>query len=292
MPPALTFTNKMNPNIITKGDDFNDDATVAKILAEEEKYNHTVVEITPKNIKETWNDAIYFMEQPAYNPSLAMYCHTNKVLHDAGIVVTMSGDMGDEILGGYPKYWKVRNPKYLKRHLNKNKIRIRNWNDVMTLCMARIKRPLVAHGGYVINTDKQTVHEEMLKLYPDDLWNPKDPVASYMALDCVTQVPEEFFNRNDKFGMAYGMEGRFPLATKMFMQYCMNIHSNEKIGKNKNDTKLLTKIAYKKKLHSRVINKYKTGWTVPLQHWWKKTSKADIPAMIVKDWIKTYKIKI
>ena len=35
----------------------------------------------------------------------------------------------------------------------------------------------------------------MLKLYPDDLYNPKDPVNSYMALDCVTQVPEEFFNR-------------------------------------------------------------------------------------------------
>ena len=112
-----------------------------------------------------------------------------------------------------------------------------------------------------------------------------------MALDCVTQVPEEFFNRNDKFGMAYGMEGRFPLATKMFMQYCMNIHCNEKIGENKDDTKLLTKLAYKKKLPKRIINKNKTGWTVPLQHWWKKGSKAVIPAMIVNDWLTTYTMK-
>jgi len=35
----------------------------------------------------------------------------------------------------------------------------------------------------------------------------------------------------------------------------------------------------------------KTGWTVPLREWWNKNTKADIPAMIVKDWIKTYKIK-
>ena len=64
-----------------------------------------------------------------------------------------------------------------------------------------------------------------------------------MALDCITQVPEEFFNRNDKYGMAYGMEGRFPLATKMFMQYCMNIHSAFKLGSAKGDTKMLSKIS-------------------------------------------------
>jgi asparagine synthetase B (glutamine-hydrolysing) len=112
-----------------------------------------------------------------------------------------------------------------------------------------------------------------------------------MALDCVTQVPEEFFNRNDKYGMAYGMEGRFPLATKMFMQYCMNIHSHFKIGSAKGDTKMLSKIAYDERLPDKIITKMKTGWTVPLREWWNKNNKADIPAMIVKDWIKTYKIK-
>ena len=35
----------------------------------------------------------------------------------------------------------------------------------------------------------------------------------------------------------------------------------------------------------------KTGWTVPLQHWWNKSGKANIPAMILEDWKKTYKIK-
>jgi asparagine synthetase B (glutamine-hydrolysing) len=72
----------------------------------------------------------------------------------------------------------------------------------------------------------------------------------------------------------------------------MNIHSTFKIGEAKGDTKILSKIAYKDRLPERIIRKMKTGWTVPLQHWWKKPGKADIPAMIVKDWIKTYKIKI
>ena len=112
MPPALTFTNKMNPNVVTE-EDFNSDASAAKKLAEIEKYNHTEVEITPKNMIEAWNDSIYFMEQPMYNQSVSMYCYTNKVLHDHNVVVTMAGDMGDEILGGYPKYWKMRNKEFL-----------------------------------------------------------------------------------------------------------------------------------------------------------------------------------
>jgi asparagine synthetase B (glutamine-hydrolysing) len=201
----------------------------------------------------------------------------------------MAGDMGDEILGGYPKYWKI------KRDLSSYDLKPKNWGDIINRWMLRIKRP-ITHPNSGLKTwlfkDKNTIGEELLKCYPDDLWNPEDPVGSYMALDCVTQVPEEFFNRNDKYGMAYGMEGRFPLATKTFMQYCMNIHSTFKIGTGKGDTKLLTKIAYDGKLPDIIINKMKTGWTVPLQQWWGKSNKADIPAMIVKDWIKTYKIKI
>jgi asparagine synthetase B (glutamine-hydrolysing) len=246
-----------------------------------------------------------------------MYYHTNKVLHDNGIVVTMAGDMGDEILGGYPKYWKLTQTEYIERMIGKKQIE--SWDDVLTLWMLRIKRPLAGFmmGGTL---SKKDVFEELKKCYPDDLWNPKDPVASYMALDCVTQVPEEFFMRNDKFGMAFGMEGRFPLATKIFMQYCMSIPSFQKIGIEKFQTKLPTKRAYENVLPEIIIKKEKTGWTVPLGYWLTKgrstrltdfynnalkdkgglgiiktsakAGKSLVPSWIVSDWIKKYKMKI
>ena len=137
-----------------------------------------------------------------------------------------------------------------------------------------------------------------------------------MALDCVEQVPEEMFNRNDKYGMAYSMEGRFPLATKTFMNYCMSMHSNIKMGMEKADTKILTKRAYKNILPNSIINKMKTGWTVPVGHWLtknmdttlqkfykdrmkeqhgldiirasQKAGKALVPAWIFSDWMKKY----
>ena len=40
-----------------------------------------------------------------YNPNIPMYEQINKVMSENKIVVTLSGDMGDEILCGYPKYF-------------------------------------------------------------------------------------------------------------------------------------------------------------------------------------------
>ena len=318
-PPVWTFTNLMEPNVITP-EDHNGDADMAQMLATDEQYKHHNVKITPDNVSDSWDDAIYFMEQPMYNQSVPMYCYTNKVLHDHGIVVTMAGDMGDEILAGYTKYWKMTNPTWLYKQIGKQTIE--NWDDILKLWMTRIKRPMaVPITGGILSKDK--VLQELKKCYPEDLWNPEDPVSSYMALDCVTQVPEEFFNRNDKYGMAYGMEGRFPLATKMFMQYCLSIPSFQKIGAFKTQTKMPTKRAYKKRLPSYILGKPKTGWTVPLGYWLssntikntgrlkkkynealgdkskldiigasQKAGKALVPAWIVNDWLKTYKMEL
>jgi len=205
----------------------------------------------------------------------------------------------------------MKNPEFLERKIGK--LKIESWDDVLKLWLNRIKRPLKLTDNPISD---DTLIKEFRKCYSDELWNPDDPIGSHMALDCVAQVPEEMFSRNDKYGMAYSMEGRFPLATKMFMQYCMSMHTNLKLGPDKNDTKSFIKKAYLGKLPNEIINKIKTGWTVPVGHWLttstsanltkfyndrtgeqsklnvmkasQKAGKALIPAWMVSDWIKKY----
>ncbi len=247
-----TFTNRMNPNIITD-EDHNDDANHAKMFADDYNMNHTEIEITPQMMMECWDKTMWFMEQPVYNWNMPMYYETNKKLAEAGVVVTMAGDMGDELLGGYPKYWKLTKPEE----------KIKSWEALVWKWMHRIKRPVEMKR----KISKEELHAILIKQMPSEVWNPADHVNSYMALDCVTQVPEDFFARNDKFGMAFSMEGRFPLATKRFMNYCLSINSQHKMGKEKSQTKLPTKLAYKGVMPDYIINKMKTGWTVPLMYW-------------------------
>ncbi len=295
-----TFTNRMYPEV-QSDEDYNSDANAAKVLADKEGYTHHEILITPKEYMTAWDQSIYYMEQVNFNPSMAMYCYTNKFMADQGIVVTMAGDMGDELLGGYPKYQKMFYGTLPK-----------TWREVLTLWLQRLKRPK--------NFTKDIIADELLldeleNCYSDKLWNPDDPVGSYMALDCVTQCPAEFFSRNDTYGMAYSMEGRFPLASKTFMQYCLDIHTRHKL--NQSETKIMIRSAYNGILPNQIINKTKTGWTVPVGLWLtnkmdkdlenfytkelgyeklkvvtssQKSAKMLIPDLILKHWKKTYKV--
>lgn len=304
-----TFTNRVEPKVVVGFEDMNNDAVNAGRLARQFNFDHQEVIVNPDTVIEHWDDAIYYMEQPVYNQSQVMYYYTNKIMSRNGIVVTMAGDMGDELLGGYTKYWKMKPG-------NSRNIILNSWEDVIELWLQRIKRPIELFGHSV---DKNAIKSEMLKIYSESqLWNPEDPVGSYMALDCAAQVPNEFFSRNDTYGMAFSMEGRFPLATKYFTRYAMNIHSKHKLGEGKDQTKLPTKKSYEGILPDYIINKYKTGWTCPITQWQNKNldlknflgkisknsscfdqmlnrtqqEKAQVPSLILKSWAQKYNMQL
>lgn len=297
-----TFTNQFAPTVAGP-EDYNSDARAAKALAEAEGYNHEEVVVTPETYLEAWEQSIYSMEQVNFNPSMAMYCHTNKYMANKGIVITMAGDMGDELLCGYPKYQK----------LFFSKTKPSTWKELLSVWMDRLKRP--KNFSTRIIPDEELINE-LENCYPNDFWNPDDPVGSYMALDCVTQCPAEFFSRNDTYGMAYSMEGRFPLASKAFMQYCLDIHTKYKLTTT--ETKIMARNAYKSRLPIEIIEKPKTGWTVPVGYWLtnkmhiglekfytdnmgedalkivtssQKSAKMLIPDLILKVWKQTFKVR-
>ena len=298
-----SFTNRMVPEIEAP-ENYNSDSEMAKRFATEHEFNHHDVVMSPKEYLSAWDDSIWYQEQPIYNPSNAMYCYTNKYLADHEIVVTLAGDMGDELFGGYPKYFKLYHSKKQPT----------TWRELLELWKQRIRK-----GNYPLTEtpeEDEVLLDELEKCYGDELWNPNDPTASYMALDCVAQVPDCFLARNDNYGMAYSMEGRFPLASKEFMQYCLDIKTKHKFKGG--TTKTLIKEAYRKFLPDYIIYKKKTGWTVPIGYWimdnvdkelsdvYDKTIGADrltlvgrsqkigkrlIPEWQIKSWKEKYRIK-
>lgn len=251
-----SFTNIMDPNEIIEGEDHNSDAKVASIFSKTLNLNHQEVKITPDIISKYWNDTIKYMEEPRYNWNLPMYFYTNKFLSQNKIVVTMSGDMGDELYGGYANYFRIKNI------IDKPK----TWDDFIKLWMRKFASPIKLN----VKFGYEDLHELLKESLPEEIWNPDDIANSAMALDCITVVSEDFFTRNDKFGMAFSMEGRFPLASKKYMEYCLSINSDHKFGINSNHTKLPVKISYKEILPDYILNKDKTGWSVPISVWFNQ----------------------
>ncbi len=248
-----SFTNIMDPNEIIDGEDHNSDAKIAKLYSQNLGLNHVEVKITPNIISEYWNDTIKFMEEPRYNWNLPMYYFTNKFLSQNNIVVTMSGDMGDELYGGYSNYYRIKNI------IDKPK----TWDEFIKLWMKKFASPIKLN----VKFDDNDLLELLKECLPEELWNPEDLANSAMALDCITMVSEDFFSRNDKFGMAFSMEGRFPFSSKKYMEYCLSINSDHKFGNNLNQTKIPVKKSYNKILPNYILSKQKTGWSVPITSW-------------------------
>ncbi|MDC3023397.1 asparagine synthase (glutamine-hydrolyzing) [Pelagibacteraceae bacterium] len=248
-----SFTNIMDPNEIIDGEDHNSDAYVANNFSKEIGLEHKEVKITPSIISNYWDETINFMEEPRYNWNLPMYYFTNKILSENKIVVTMSGDMGDELYGGYSNYYRMK--KLVKQP--------KNWDDFLKIWMRKFASPIQLN----IKFDYNDLHDLLKESLPEELWNPDDIANSAMALDCVTVVSEDFFTRNDKFGMAFSMEGRFPLASKQYMLYCLSMNSDYKFGTNIQQTKMPVRNSYNNILPKYIIEKQKTGWSVPLTIW-------------------------
>lgn len=248
-----SFTNIMSPNEIIDGEDHNSDAYVAKRFAEKLKLNHQEVNINPNVISNYWNDTINYIEEPRYNWNLPMYYYTNKILSENNIIVTMSGDIGDELYGGYDNYFRMKNL------IDKPK----TWSDFLKIWMRKFASPVKLNMKF--NYDD--LHELLKETLPEEIWNPDDIANSAMALDCITVVSEDFFTRNDKFGMAFSMEGRFPLASKKYMEYCLSINSDYKFSIYTGETKLPVRVSYKNSLPNYILNKDKTGWSVPITVW-------------------------
>ncbi len=248
-----TFTNKVDPNVIINGEDHNSDAYVAKEFADNLGFNHKEIKITPEIIVKEWDKANWAIEEPRYNWNLPMYYFTNKFLSKNKIIVTMAGDIGDEIFGGYEKYL------HMKKINNKPK----TWRDFLKLWSKKFYAPIKLNIKFN-NNDLVDVLEKTL---PEEIWNPDDIANSAMALDCITTVSEDFFSRNDRYGMAFSMEGRFPLASKEYMKYCLSINSDYKFGINDNITKLPVRNSYKNKIPKYIFDKHKTGWSVPITNW-------------------------
>ena len=239
-------------------EDYNSDAKISEKFARELNLQHKEIKITPDIFLKNWNKSIKFIEEPRYNWCLPMYYFANKILSKNGVVVTMAGDIGDEIFGGYSKYLKMY----------KLEKKPKNWSDFIRMWMFKFRAPVLLN----MNFNYDDLHSLLVKALPEELWNPEDVTNSAMALDCITTVSEDFFTRNDRFGMAFSMEGRFPFASKNFMQYCLNLKSTYKFGYQENELKHIIKEAYRNRLPKYLLNKSKTGWSAPIMNWLKTES--------------------
>ena len=200
----------------------NSDANVAQQLSKHYGTDHVELLVTEQSYLDSFEDTIWALEEPFENKSTPAYYLLNKVVSENGIVVTLAGDGGDEVFTGYRKH----------------------------LIFAKQHKECPSTRG-----DKNGVH-----WFPSECMS-NDAMNNMLYQECLSRVAEDFLARNDKLGMHFSMEARFPLTIRKFREYALSIPSEQKIQNSQ--TKMIPKIAYKGLLPDYVIDKHKTGWSAP-----------------------------
>ena len=223
-----TFTTRFlsDEGLQDRGRGFNSDANVAKKLSEHYGTNHTELLVTEDSYIDAFEDSVWALERPFQNKSMPAYYLLNKTVSENGIVVTLSGDGGDEVFTGY------------KRHL-----------EIFEKDPAELK--IISR----VRSDRNGKHWFPSECYSNDHMN------NILYTECLGRVAEDFLIRNDGLGMNFSMEARFPLTIRKLREYALSIPSKHKLRLD--EAKLIPKIAYTGLLPDYVINKPKTGWSTP-----------------------------
>jgi asparagine synthase (glutamine-hydrolysing) len=231
----------------------NNDADRAAALTGGDR--HFESHVTQQLWVDGFADAVIAMEEPRQGRSHPAYLACNRLMSQNGVVVTLSGDGGDELLCGYKHHGPY---PYRDRLL--------------------AIRPQRALNNPELKLTRYAQHAYF------DRWLPVeglsgDAINDFMYAECMTVLAEDFLMRNDKLGMSVGMEGRFPMLCTAFRDFARSIPGELKMGTGvwAVNNKILLREAYRRLLPDEIVTKPKTGWRAPTDEWIVGTASFPAP---------------
>ena len=224
----------------------NQDSEIAKRVCDEWGIENNMLYQTQQDYVDALEDTFYALEEPRQGKSFPTYYNMNKFISSHDITVTLAGDGGDELFAGY------------KHHKDPD------WRG--KLKMLRINNRPLKNPELECSLDDQMAY--LVEWLPLKQILNKDKLNDFLYVESLNALAEDFLVRNDKLGMAFSMEGRFPILNKRLRDYVRALPSELKIDidfakKPKNKHKYLQKKAYQGLLPKYILEHSKTGWRFP-----------------------------
>ena len=259
----ISYAEDLSKNINTEN--------ISRVISKEEYF---------KNL----NKIMYYMDEPLADPSAVALYFVTKVASE-NVKVSLSGEGADEIFGGYNIYqepftwpWYYKVPYPIRKVIGKVASVFPSHRGLNFL-VRRGKKLEDRFVGNAFIFDKKEI-KKLLSFTPEtngfkDLTKPYyEKVAD---LDEVTKMQYIDFNfwligdillKADKMSMANSLEVRVPFLDKPLIEYARCLPAKYKTDKYKTK-KIFRDIAHEK-LESKVSDKKKLGFPVPIRVWMKE----------------------
>ena len=233
------------------------------------------------------------------------------------VTVALSGDGGDEVFGGYSRYflaqkiWSILSfiPGPLKKavrtlllkktasqinnifNLIKLSSRVNSGEEIgdkilkgLNLLPAESYESMYKRLNSIWDETESLVlnsgsyQEELnFNIFPSSLGN----IEKSMLYDTVSYLSEDILVKVDRASMAYSLETRIPFLDAEIFKFAWSLPLSMKLDKNKG--KLILKDLLVRFLPEDLFNRPKKGFSVPLAHWLRGPLKDWAESLLQKD---------
>ncbi len=279
--PVKTFT-------ISTGNSWCDESREAQLIADHLDTKHHTFNVTPDFVEISAKLAKHY-GQPFADPSAVLTYYVSRETKKH-VTVALTGDGGDELFGGYGSYMNSAKyaifgniPRFARPAVaNFADFFMRNsHSNVKDAILAARRIPekgeniSVLYHQYWQNRVFSSEFKKTLTA-AEEIDNEKfisyfnaassdDVMDRWMEADQRMYLPDDILTKVDIASMAASLECRAPFLDHRVAEFANRISSRTKLKNN--TTKYLLKQLAKTELPQEIINRPKTGFSMPLDEW-------------------------
>ena len=299
--------NSINPintfSIGFENQKFNE-AIFAKSIANHLGTNHTELYISEKEALNVVPLLTNMFDEP-FGDSSAIPTFLVSKLASQSVKVSLSGDGGDELFGGYRRYFNSKfnslsnistifnkiglnttidtilskkqksNDQFSKSNFAIDLVRSKNFNSFYFKSMSHWKNSPTKNIFNSINSFD--LFQNSFKSY--------DYLHKRMGIDFLSYLPDDILTKVDRAAMSVSLESRVPLLDHRLIEFAWNVPTNLKY-KNGSTKWLLKEVLYDY-VPKKMIDRPKMGFSIPMAEWLRGPLKDWAESLINEEKLKT-----
>lgn len=273
-----------------------DEADYARAVAEFLGTDHRSLYVSPQQVTESVQELPGMYDEPFADSSQIPTYLLSKLTRQH-VTVSLSGDGGDELFGGYEHYqqldrrWKMlsRVPQTFRTlgakavssfmtspDVFSDGANYRFWTafrNVPGILKSRSPELLSHHCLSNWRAPASVVadsYEPVTTFTDEDQWlKTSEPLHRMMYLDMVTYLPDDVLTKLDRASMAVSLEARVPLLDHRVVEFAMRLPSSLNFRNQKG--KWLLRQVLHRYLPENLYDRPKMGFSVPIGAWLRGT---------------------
>lgn len=260
-----------------------DESPHAKAVAEHLGVEHYVEYLSINDLLTLLPTFLEEFDEPFFDSSAFPVMAVSRMAR-RHVTVSLSGDGGDELFGGYHYYQIMQKMRYFFRVPGRIRFALANLlrtipGHRLKLLSAALRQPDILSAfvfSRSVAKDYQPILQpsvlqetvgstEYLLTKLGALHSRVEPVDKAMAFDTFYTLPDDYLQKVDVGSMTFSLEARDPLLDQDIVEWAFKLPLCWKLRNGQNKY-LLRKLAYKH-VSRDILERRKQGFEIPIAHW-------------------------